>query len=72
MRNQCICYHSGRKKYIDKLQHLQLRGIKIVYQYHIDGHQIKNTDEDRLHSELHLMPLIQRRRLHILHMIYDF
>ena len=32
-----ILIDSRPKKYIDRLQVLQFRGIKIIYQYHIDG-----------------------------------
>ena len=47
-----ILIYSGPKEYIDKLQTLQFRGIKIIYQYHINGRKIKNCDEDFLHKEL--------------------
>ena len=32
----------------------KFRGIKIIYQYCIDGRKIKNRDEARLHGELGL------------------
>ena len=48
---------AGPKKYIDKLQQLQFRGIKIIYQYHIEGRRIKNTDEALLRSTLGLMSM---------------
>ena len=46
-----ILVDSGPMKYIDKLQRLQFRGINITYQYHYDGHKIKNCDEQHLHTE---------------------
>ena len=49
-----ILIDGGPKKYIDKLQTLQFRGIKIIYQYHIAGREIKNCDEDFLDKELGL------------------
>ena len=65
---------SGLKCYIDlyKLQCLQFRGIKTIYQYHKGGR--KNTnDEHYLHNELGLEFLDKRCRSirHILHMMYD-
>ena len=66
-----ILIDSGPKKYIDKLQALQFRGIQIIYQYHINGRRIKNTDEDYLHKELRISYLVQRRQRHILHMMYN-
>ena len=65
-----IIIDSGPKKYIDKLQALQFRGIKIIYQYCIDGRRIKNEDENLLHKELRLSFLVHRRRRHVLHMMY--
>ena len=65
-----ILIHSGPKKYIDKLQILQFRGIKIIYQFYIDGRKIKNSDETLLHSELGLQYLKERRKEHLLHMMY--
>ena len=65
-----ILTDSGPKKYIDKLQCLQFRGIKIIYQYCIDGRKIKNSDEPRLHGELGLSYLKCRRNKHILHMMF--
>ena len=62
-----ILVDSGPKKYIDKLQSLQFRGIQIIYQYCIDGRRIKNRDEDYLHKELRLSYLICRRCRHVLH-----
>ena len=47
-----ILIDAGPKKYIDKLQQLQVRGIKIIYQYHFEGRRIKNTDEALVHSSL--------------------
>ena len=35
-----ILIDSGSKKYIEKLQKLQFRGIKIIYQYCFQGHKI--------------------------------
>ena len=55
---------------VEKLQSLQFRGIKIIYQYCIDGCRIKNSDEARLHGELGLTYLKERRNRHILHMIF--
>ena len=49
-----VLIDSCLKKYTDKLQYLQYGGIKIVFQYCIDGRKIKNSDESRLHSELGL------------------
>ena len=66
-----ILVDSGPKKYIDKLQALQFRGIKIIYHYYIEGRRIKNNDEEYLHSELNLSYLNIRRRRHILHMMYN-
>ena len=65
-----ILTDSGPKKYIDKLQCLQFRGIKIIYQYCIDGRKIKNRDEACLHGELGLSYLKCRRNKHILHMMF--
>ena len=66
-----ILIDSGPKKYIDRLQVLQFRGIQIIYQYCIDGRRIKNSDENRLHCELKLSLLIVRRIRHLLHMMYN-
>ena len=41
-----------------------------MYQYHIEGRRIKNTDEALLHSTLGLMELISRRKKHLLQIIY--
>ena len=57
---------AGPKKYINKLLQLQFRGIKIIYQYHIEGRRIKNTDEALLHSTLGLMEFVSRRKKHLL------
>ena len=56
---------AGPKKDIDKLLQLQFRGIKIIYQYHIEGRRIKNTDEALLHSTLGLMELVCRHKKHL-------
>ena len=40
------------KKFVDKLQSLQFRGIKIIYQYNFKGIKITNKDEARLRQEL--------------------
>ena len=56
---------------MEKLQLLQFRGIKIIYKYHLDGRKIKSSDEERLHSEIGLQPLKERRKKHILHMMYN-
>ena len=56
---------AGPKKYINKLLQLQFRGIKIIYQYHIEGGRIKNTDEALLHSTLGLMELVSRCKKHL-------
>ena len=66
-----ILVDSGPKKYIDTLQALQFRGIKIIYLYYIEGRRIKNNDEEYLHRELNLSYLNIRRRRHILHMMYN-
>ena len=66
-----ILIDSGPKKYIDRLQVLQFRGIKIIYQYHIDGIRIKNSDESHLHGELDLAYLKIRRNRHLLHMMFN-
>ena len=65
-----ILIDSGPKNYVDKLQCLQFRGIKMIYQYCIDGRRIKNRDEARLHGELWLSYLIERRTRHVLHMMF--
>ena len=66
-----VLIYSSPKKHIDKLQMLQFRGIKIIYQYNINGCKIKNSNEDRLHAELGLVFLRNRRRRHLLNMIYS-
>ena len=43
-----ILIDGGPKLYIDKLQHLQFRGIKIIYQYKINGEQITSKDKIEL------------------------
>ena len=55
--------------YVAQLQ-LQFRGINIIYQYHIEGRRIKNTDEALLHSTLGFMELVSRRKKHLLQMMY--
>ena len=59
------------KKYIEKLQRLQFRGIKIIYQYKIEGKQITNKDEMKLHHNLKLSYLEERRKRHLLNMMYS-
>ena len=49
-----ILIDSGPKKYINKLQILQFRGIKIIYQYFVNERKITSQDEEILHSELGL------------------
>ena len=66
-----ILIDSGFKLHIDKLQQLQFRGIKIIYQYHMHGRKITSDDECLLHSELGLEFLERRRVKHLLHMMYD-
>ena len=66
-----ILIDSGPKKYIDKLQTLQFRGIKIIYQYHYDGRKIKSTDEQHLHTEVGLTYLHKRRQKHLLQAMYS-
>ena len=39
------------KKFVDKLQTLQFRGIKMTYQYNFEGDEITYKDETRLHLE---------------------
>ena len=65
-----ILIDAGPKKHIDQLQELQFRGIKIIYQYHLEGRRIKNTDDTLLHSSLCLMKLDFRRKKHFLQMMY--
>ena len=55
---------------IDILQLLQFRGIKIIFQYGIEGRKIKNSDEEFLHKELNLSYLKTRRKRHLLHMMF--
>ena len=64
---------SGLKHYniIDKLQQLQFRGIKIIYQYHVHGRRIIWDDECYLHNERGLEFLDRRCVRHLLHMMYD-
>ena len=59
------------ERYIDKLQSLQFRGIQIIYNYYIDGRSIKNSDEENLHNVLGLTYLKDRRKRHILHMMFN-
>ena len=66
-----ILIDSGSKKYVEKLQLLQFRDIQIIYKYHVDGRKIKRSDEERLHSEIGLQHLKERRKKHILHMMYN-
>ena len=49
-----ILIDSGSKKYIEKLQKLQFRGIKIISQYCFQGHKILTTMKKNLHTELGL------------------
>ena len=65
-----ILIDAGPKKYIDKLQQLQFRGIQIIYQYHFEGRRIKNSDKTLLQSSLSLMELRFRRKKHLLQMMY--
>ena len=53
-----ILIDSGPKK----LQMLQFRGIKIIYQYHFQGRKIKSSDEAQVHKELGLVYLKNRRQ----------
>ena len=66
-----ILIDSGPKKYIDRLQALQFRGIKIIYQYYFNDRRIKNSDEAFLHKELKLSYLKIRRIRHLLQMMYN-
>ena len=61
----------GPKLYIDKLQRLQFRGIKMIYQYKINGEQITSKDEIELHNQLSLSFLDVRRKKHLVKMMYD-
>ena len=65
-----ILIDGSRKMYSEKLQRLQFRGIKIIYQYNIDGRKITNTDEAMLHTHLNLSYLEHRRKRHLLNMMY--
>ena len=65
-----ILVDSGPNYYVDKLKNLQFRGIKIVYQYYIDGEKISNKDEERLHQKLGLEFLNKRRIKHLLYTMY--
>ena len=66
-----ILIASGPKKYIDKLQALQFRGIQIIYRYRINNRRIKNRDGAYLHKELRLSYLVCRCRRHLLHMMFN-
>ena len=66
-----ILIDGGTKYYIDKMQHLQFRGIKIIYQYSVNGRQITSNNEIELHKQLKLSFLDVRRKRPILKMIYD-
>ena len=66
-----ILIDSGPKKYVEKLQLLQFIGIKIIYKYHVDGRKIKSNDEERLHSEIGVQPLKERRKKHVLDTMYN-
>ena len=57
--------------YIKKLQKLQFRGIKTIYQYNYKGKQITYADEDELHRVLNLHMLKHRRIRHILVTTFD-
>ena len=59
------------KKFLDKLQTLQFRGIKIIYQYNFEGDKVTYKDETRLHLELGLLYLEKRRNKHLLNMMFD-
>ena len=59
------------KKHVDKLQALQFRGIKIIYQYIYTGRKITSKDESVLHAELGLLTLENRRKKHLLNMMYN-
>ena len=64
-----ILIDGGPKYYIDKLQRLQFRGIKIIYQYMRNGIPITNSDEIELHKQLSLSFLDVRRKKHLLKMM---
>ena len=66
-----ILIDSGSKKYAEKMQTLQFRDIKITFQYCIDSRKIKNRDEGRLNREVGLHFLKERRKRHVLHMMYN-
>ena len=66
-----ILVDSGPKYYADKLQNLQFRGIKIIYQYYIDGEKITSKDEERLHQQLGLEFLNVHHIKHLLHTMYN-
>ena len=57
--------------YVDKLQTLQSRRIKIIKQYFIDGRKIKSSDEKLLHSETYFQFLKERRKKHLLYMMFN-
>ena len=58
------------KKYVEELQSQQFRGIKIIYQYDIDGKKITNKDETMLHDQLGLSYLENQRKQHLLKLMY--
>ena len=66
-----IILDSCPKLYIEKLQKLQFRGIKIIFQYKWNGKQIIYSDEEELHNEFELHTLKHRRIRHILITMFD-
>ena len=66
-----ILLDSCPKLYIDKLEKLQFRGIKIIYQYCWKGKQITYADEPALHHELNIHMLKHRRIRHLLITMFD-
>ena len=52
-----IILDSCSKYYIEKLQKLQFRGIKIIYHYSWTGKPLTYADEDILHDELGIVLL---------------
>ena len=66
-----IILDSCPKFYVEKLQQLQFRGIKIIFQYKWKGKQITYSDEGELHNELELHTLKHRRIRHILITMFD-
>ena len=66
-----IILDSCSKYYIEKLQKLQFRGIKIIYQYSWNGKPLTSADEDVLHDELGIVLLKYRRIRHLLIIMFD-